>query len=388
MITVMDSKIKSATLLLLIALFLFSCSNSEGEREEELPTSLPVVSSPQPTTSQIIQPNSKSNIQHPIYVTAKNGLVYREAPNINAKKLGTFDHGAKLKAIEKSGNQFEITDEDQQIKGEWIKVINLDRNLINPKESQTGYVFDGFTVDSLNADFSKLPTYYRYAEESKMPTIEIQELKLKFSNIEFSEFNKYRLLNDERNKNTEKVEPLKTVGSPEKGGYFLLPIDKKVIKFPCGNNYYRPCFVYDGYIKQLNAYIIGRYGESIYEGFFIDKNNASSFSPMIPYDNGNFSLHISPSDEKMMIASSIDAYTFKEFYDARSIITIYDIKNIEHLNDMKYAYEFTTKDWEIYQIYWIDNNAFVLQVFDKTKLDENGQEQPIDLRYLKAEIQY
>jgi|GEM_PF-3646710 len=365
----------------LITLFsLFCCNNTRNEKEN---SQGPI---PNSSSERAVVEDQSSNKKRVVYVTAASGLSYRAQPNLTAKKLGSFDLGTRLNVLEETGIQLEVVDNGKSISGQWIQVVLNDHDWKNKDRYQTGYVFDGFTVDSLDADFSKLPQYFNYSE-FKQPDIKFEALQLKLTKIAPSEFESYAALRTRENKGSKKVVPWKSVGNPEKGGYFTLDVKDRLLKFPCGENYFRPCYTYGGFFKEMNAYSIGRFGESIYESFFLDKDNGSIFFPSCGYDHGAYGLIVSPSNEKILVSSSIDYDTFKEFYDARSTIVIYDIKNCKHLDDIKTAYSYASKDWEIYRVYWIDDQSFVMEVFDKTKLDEDGQQVPVDLRYLKAEIE-
>lgn len=94
------------------------------------------------------------------YVIAKNGLTYREKPSINATKIDTFDFGTEVIIEENSGVLLELTDEGEKLNGEWVKV-KAKRNSTYKTHSfgadykYSGYVFNGFLVDSIHTKFKK-----------------------------------------------------------------------------------------------------------------------------------------------------------------------------------------------------------------------------------------
>ena len=94
---------------------------------------------------------------------------------------------------------------------------------------------------------------------------------------------------------------------------------------------------------------------------------------------------MSPTKNRLASISSIDSERLK-FYHSRSVITIYDIENIKSLSEIKRAYTYSSQQWEVSRINWIDDESFILEVYDKTEKDENGISIPIDIRYLKAKI--
>jgi len=377
---------RNTILHIIILLLLFSCKNKKKEIEQiqisrkknsltidkNIDTIKPIIKS----KYQIIQSQKEIGV---VYVTAESGLTYRENPNINSEKLGEFELGSKLAVIEKTGIQFEIKDKQKNIKGEWIKVMS------KRFKWHTGYVFNGFVVDSTKADFSKLIIDYSFVNSTfKQPEIEYQKIDFEFTKTNLSEFNKYQTpINP--NKFFE-IKPLASVGNPQDGGYFILETNKNIFKFPCGKNYSRPCYIYQGFNQFLNAYSIGRVGDGIFETFYLDKDNNSIFKINSEYDDGNFDMYISPLKEKLIIVSSTNYEDYREYYSSRSSIIIYDIKKTKNFSDIKKAYGYYSENWEISNINWINEKSFILEVFDKTKKDDNGMDIPVDLSYLKVTL--
>lgn len=249
-----------------------------------------------------------------------------------------------------------------------------------------GYVFSGFVIDSTEADFSKLPVDISYEFSFPQTQIEYQEIDLEFTKTTLSEFNEHQKSNNTENKDYNEPKPLKSEGNPQQGGYFILEINERLYKFPCGSGYSRPCYTYQGFNQYLNAYSIGQHGDGIYQTFYLDKDNGSIFRINSPYDDGNYGLYISPTRKRLVSVSSIDYDRFKEFYGSRSVIIIYDVENVKSFSEIKKAYIFSSKQWEISRVNWINDKSFILEVYDKTKKDDNGMDMPADTRYLKATI--
>ena len=380
---------KNTILHIIILILLIGCKDKKkGIEQIQIPKEKDTLVIDKQTDS-VEQPiNAKSKVVKTpteigvVYVTAESGVTYREKPDINSKKLGKFELGSKLAVMEKTGIQSEINDKQRNIKGEWIKVIS------KRFKWHTGYVFDGFVIDSTKADFSKLIIDFSFVNIQKFeqPKIEFQEVDFEFNKTNLSEFNKSQISKYEGPNKSIEIKPLVSVGNPQDGGYFILETNKNIFKFPCGENYSRPCYIYKGFNKYLNAYHIGRVGEGIFETFYLDKDNNSILKIGSEYDDGNFEMYVSPLEEKMIIVSSTNNEDYKKYYSSRSTMVIYDIKNINNITDIKKAYGYSSENWEISNINWISENSFILEVFDQTKKDNNGMDIPIDLRYLKVEL--
>ncbi|WP_108866817.1 hypothetical protein [Aquimarina aquimarini] len=85
-----------------------------------------------------------SRVDHHKYVTAKNGLIYRDEPD--GKALGTFPFETMVHIIGKTGWKKTIYDTDFKgdIEGEWVQVN------INEYSDETAFVFDGFLSEEIN----------------------------------------------------------------------------------------------------------------------------------------------------------------------------------------------------------------------------------------------
>ena len=217
---------KQTLLHIIIILSFCCCKNKEKDIKiiqiSELEDSI-VTEKTKDTTQIKLETNEKRLEIGIAYVTAENGLIYREKPDINSNKLGQFEFGSKLGITEKTGIQFEVKENKKSIKGEWIKVFSKKHHW------QTGYAFGGFMVDSLKADFSKLPIDFSFLsrKETKQAEIEFQKINLLFTKIKVSEFNEYGHLKSKTKIDSNKIKPLKSVGSTKEGGYFLIKTDTR-----------------------------------------------------------------------------------------------------------------------------------------------------------------
>jgi hypothetical protein len=382
--------IKQILLLGLLLIMQLSCINEKKNSQQ-------VLLEPQKDSSQTaeitkfedsvigIMPRTKHEAKKlaVVYVTAVNGLICRKSPRVSSKELVKFELGAKLSVIDSTGLQFEIKEGHKTISGEWIKVVSHKKY-----RPYTGYVFSGFVVDSATADFSKVPidVSYQFDFLENSAQIDFNEIDLKFSPSTFTEFNKYDKINNTAQNSSSLIKPLKIVGNPQIGGYFIIDVNNRLYKFPCGKSYSRPCYIYQGYDKHFNAYVIGQLGEGIYETFYLDKDDGSFFRINSPYDNGNYNLFTSPSKKRLVSTSSIDYQRFQDFYGARSVITIYDIEGIQSFIDIKKAFSYETGEWEISGLNWIDDKSFIIEVYDKTTTDEKGRLIPTDTHYLKITL--
>ena len=208
-----------------------------------------------------------------------------------------------------------------------------------------------------------------------------KELKLSFKKINAQEFNAYKDLY------RSKIEIDSTKEIDDMGGTFLIDTSIGKIQFGCGKNYERPCYHHLGYLIPLNSHIIGQWGESIFSIFLVDKNNVSRLDLLSEFDAGSGMPLVSPLHSKLLTYASTDLFTYENYYDIRSNIIIYDLRNINHLDDIQNIWEYTTRKFEIIEAIWINENSLSLWVCDDRKNDQNGKTIYKNERYLKAVIQ-
>lgn len=103
---------------------------------------------------KVLQKNAKgytlSKVNYFKYVTAKNGLVYRDTPE--GKKQHKFSYGTKLEVVGETDKEMAVTDKGQEIIGKWIAVKK------DEFSSEIVFVFDGFLGDSQDVDHQSVIT--------------------------------------------------------------------------------------------------------------------------------------------------------------------------------------------------------------------------------------
>ena len=93
--------------------------------------------------------------QNEVFVSAKNGLNIRNAPNLKAEKTGKFLYAEKVAILEKTKQYFEVTDDGKTIKGAWYKV----KGNASTGSLVTGYVFSGFLTKGIQKDTFEFINY-------------------------------------------------------------------------------------------------------------------------------------------------------------------------------------------------------------------------------------
>lgn len=136
------------------------------------------------------------------FVNATNGLIIREQPKTNAKRIGKLPYGSLVEVINKTNVDLQISDQGKVIKGEWFKVKfqNYPYLILENNEEyiDKGYVFSGYLeplekakikttiVDSL--EFFKS---YKLSEnkiikiESQQEVEKLLGTKVTWKNVEF-----------------------------------------------------------------------------------------------------------------------------------------------------------------------------------------------------------
>ncbi|WP_103866418.1 SH3 domain-containing protein [Aquimarina sp. I32.4] len=82
--------------------------------------------------------------QKTYYVTAKNGLIVRNQPNVKGKRIGKFPYGVRVNVLHKTNHTFSVKQNSNSILGHWVEVSSVSFPYYIESESEKMYVFDGF----------------------------------------------------------------------------------------------------------------------------------------------------------------------------------------------------------------------------------------------------
>ncbi|MEM6264009.1 MAG: SH3 domain-containing protein [Bacteroidota bacterium] len=78
-------------------------------------------------------------------VTARNGLILRDAPRSQGKRIGKLPYGKPIEVLERTGVEQIIIDGTDTIRGEWVKV-QFENFPTRISEFKEGYVFSGYLI--------------------------------------------------------------------------------------------------------------------------------------------------------------------------------------------------------------------------------------------------
>lgn len=83
-----------------------------------------------------------TNAQSYQFVKADSGLIVRKSADKKSERIGKLVYGSEVRILESSGIMFELEDEGKTVKGEWVKIEEMDGDL-------KGYVFSGFLTEEM-----------------------------------------------------------------------------------------------------------------------------------------------------------------------------------------------------------------------------------------------
>ncbi len=304
------------------------------------------------------------------YVTAPNGLSYRKQPGIDSKKLGTFDLGTKVYVIEKTDIPFAIEEEGRTISGHWVKVkAGTDRTdteyWFRPLK-YTGYVFDGYLVDSVKADFTKLPRFERDSVDDKY--VEGGKLSLRVESIDSSTFATYQ-------KAYENPVHFDSTKTAQPGKYVVIQTAKFQYKLPCVIQW--QCYYYAGYSPSLRAYYVWNTRE-IAQLQLIDSLTGITHI-LHSSENGSIPF-VSKEGNQFVTYAASD-------YEGTSRVALYQRADSGDSFDYRVYDQFETTKWLIQQLVWVDEKTFAMRVDDGHVRDSQEEWGRKNERYLKVVIQ-
>ncbi len=138
---------------------------------------------------------------------------------------------------------------------------------------------------------------------------------------------------------------------------------KSIIKFECKERIPETCYRYVGYSENAEVHLISKCRD-VCELYLIDSYNGSTLSVQSEFDGGSFPVFL---PDYMILYSSYFDDSFGDYYEYRSIIDIYELKNTNDLEQkFKYIGSINSKKWSINELYESNNqNSFLLKIYDK-----------------------
>ncbi len=180
-------------------------------------------------------------------------------------------------------------------------------------------------------------------------------IQLKFETITKKQFLDYKLLNySSLDTNTKGIRI-------DENSFQLIAADTNFI-FRCEDYYY--CPHYHGYYPGIDSYLIGISGNEVYDTYLIERSTSNILALLEFYDVGNLDPIISPNGNYMLFSGTCQYCDDLDDYGSLSTLDFVDISQLNQLEDLRQipTKEFSTKDWLIEEILWIDNSHIALKV--------------------------
>ncbi len=279
-----------------------------------------------------------------VYVKNNDGTQLKESENIEHPNNSTIEFGTKLFRIYSN-------DDKQKLDSSWIKVKMRNGSC----GDLSGYVSRFDVVDSSVVDFSIIPKEYS-KELNRYPLGKnnVGKLKFKFSKISSTEFNIY--------KSAYARQIIEDTSKSAAGKrFFTLPIGNQLYKF----HYNNACEHYDnymGYIIPLNAYGIEGCSRDACSTYLIDKSTGKLlYLDGGPYIQGTSLPYISKDETQFIIFTpgtpSTEFGTYMILYKKDPKTGIFNFAEYD---------SFDTKEWEIEELVWVDNQTIALKATGNT----------------------
>jgi len=87
------------------------------------------------------------------FVNAFNGLIVRDAPNKNSKRIDKLEYGVSVYVSENTGIKLSVKDKNEIDNGQWVEIHK-------PKGHKKGFVFDGYLTSEIVNKGKETENYY------------------------------------------------------------------------------------------------------------------------------------------------------------------------------------------------------------------------------------
>lgn len=166
--------------------------------------------------------------------------------------------------------------------------------------------------------------------------------------------------------------------------YFTLTTPNNCYEFR--SNGYNENYQYLGHIHSIDCHVYYAYGLDAGFLYLLNDYTDEILALLSTFDSGVTGM-ISSADERTMVYySSSERQKYSEYYSHRAEITICDVMKDGETKRIKSPQIFTTKDWSIEEISWIDNSTIALKVYNEVDWDKPIYQEKTFM-YLKTKIQ-
>jgi len=125
------------------------------------------------------------------------------------------------------------------------------------------------------------------------------------------------------------------------------------------------------------------YCDEICESYLKDPMSQDSMYLPSNYDAGLLGIAHSITGNAFLLYSAYDGPDYGEYYDYRSEIIAYKISGKEGLSSIKPWFSWTTGDWSIEELIWIDADQIGLKIYKEGRWGDGSE---LDFTYLKSRI--
>ncbi|MDW3650304.1 MAG: hypothetical protein R8P61_24735 [Bacteroidia bacterium] len=146
--------------------------------------------------------------------------------------------------------------------------------------------------------------------------------------------------------------------------------------------------IYFSQIRQIHPFkelglILDHSCDEICESFLKDETEKDSMYLPSNYDAGIIGIAHAVSGNSFLIYSAYDGPDYEEYYDFRSEVIAYKISSEKGLAAIIPWFSWTTRDWSIEELIWIDDTQIALKIYEEGRWGDGSE---LDFKYLKTQI--
>jgi hypothetical protein len=149
------------------------------------------------------------------------------------------------------------------------------------------------------------------------------------------------------------------------------------------NNYRHQCEIDSGGFIAGSGLYVQQLCDEVCESFLCEKTtNRRMFLPS-NYDSGVQAMLLSPSCNRMVVASSYDGPDYADYYEDRAEIFVFDVTTgvgVKGILPKNYYY---TKNWSIEAITWANDETLALKVYEEAR---GGDDKKLRFKYFKIAL--
>ena len=148
-------------------------------------------------------------------------------------------------------------------------------------------------------------------------------------------------------------------------------------------NYHHQCDADSGGFIAGSGLYVQQSCDEVCVSFLCEKSTNRKMVLPSNYDSGVQAMLLSPSCNRLVVASSYDGSDYVEYYEDRAEFFVFDVTTGSGVKGILPRNFYYSKNWSIEEITWADDETLALKVYEESRGGDNKQ---LRFKYFKVSL--